>query len=137
MSKFIRNLGQGVRVPDIHEHVHEHCKPYLPGIYLLKVYNRNTRTRCEISSKLTIKTPERRYDMETSPSPLICIANHIVINHIVLIRTIKFNVKQVMQKPVKVCITWKVVGFWEFYIFPGYENVNMLLLILFTVDALS
>ena len=27
-------------------------------IYLLKVDNRNTRTRCEICSKLTIKTPE-------------------------------------------------------------------------------
>ena len=30
------------------------------GIYLLKVNNRNTRTRHEICSKLTIKTPERR-----------------------------------------------------------------------------
>ena len=30
------------------------------GIYLLKVNNRNTGTRCEICSKLTIKTPERR-----------------------------------------------------------------------------
>ena len=30
------------------------------GIYLLKVNNRNTRTRCEICSKLTIKTLERR-----------------------------------------------------------------------------
>ena len=29
------------------------------GIYLLKVNNRNTRTRCEIYSKLTIKIPER------------------------------------------------------------------------------
>ena len=29
-------------------------------IYLLKVNNRNTRTRCEKSSKLTIQTPERR-----------------------------------------------------------------------------
>ena len=29
------------------------------GIYLLKVNNRNTRTRCEICSKLTIKIPER------------------------------------------------------------------------------
>ena len=27
--------------------------------YLLKVNNRNTRTRCEICPKLTIKTPER------------------------------------------------------------------------------
>ena len=31
------------------------------GIYLLKVSNRNTRTRHEICSKLTIKTPERRH----------------------------------------------------------------------------
>ena len=30
------------------------------GIYLFKVSNRNTRTRCEICSKLTIKTPKRR-----------------------------------------------------------------------------
>ena len=29
------------------------------GIYLLKVNNRNTSRRCEICSKLTIKTPER------------------------------------------------------------------------------
>ena len=33
---------------------------YPAGIYLLKVNNRNTRTWCEICSKLTIKTPERR-----------------------------------------------------------------------------
>ena len=30
------------------------------SIYLLKVNNRKNRTRCEICSKLTIKTPERR-----------------------------------------------------------------------------
>ena len=28
---------------------------------MFKVNNRNTRTRCEICSKLTIKTPERHY----------------------------------------------------------------------------
>ena len=31
------------------------------NIYLFKVNNRNTRKRCEICSKLTIKTPERRH----------------------------------------------------------------------------
>ena len=31
------------------------------SIYPLKVSNRNTRARCEICSKLTIKTPERRH----------------------------------------------------------------------------
>ena len=35
-----------------------HANP--AGIYLIKVNNRNTRNRCEICSKLTIKTPERR-----------------------------------------------------------------------------
>ena len=30
------------------------------GIYLLKVNNRNTRTRCEVCSKLIMKTPEWR-----------------------------------------------------------------------------
>ena len=30
------------------------------GIYLLQVNNRSTRAKCEICSKLTIKTPERR-----------------------------------------------------------------------------
>ena len=38
----------------------QHGSSYPAGIYLLKVNNRNTRTRCEICSKLTIKTPERR-----------------------------------------------------------------------------
>ena len=31
---------------------------YPAANYILKVNNRNTRTRCEICSKLTIKTPE-------------------------------------------------------------------------------
>ena len=31
------------------------------GIYQLQFNNRNTRTRCQMYSKLTIKTPERRY----------------------------------------------------------------------------
>ena len=31
------------------------------GSYMFKVDNKNTRTRCEICSKLTIKTPKRRH----------------------------------------------------------------------------
>ena len=34
-----------------------------------------------------------------------------LINQLVLIWTITFNVKQVKQKPLKVCLTWKVVRF--------------------------
>ena len=33
------------------------------GNYMLKVTNRNTKTRCEICSKLTIKIPERRHEI--------------------------------------------------------------------------
>ena len=33
---------------------------YPANVYLFKVNNRNIRKRCKISSKLTIKTPERR-----------------------------------------------------------------------------
>ena len=37
------------------------CTSYIPAsYYMFKVNNRNTRTRCEICSKLTIKTPEQR-----------------------------------------------------------------------------
>ena len=35
---------------------------YPAGIYLLKVNNRNTRTRGEICSKLTIKIPEHNFE---------------------------------------------------------------------------
>ena len=35
-------------------------KAFPAGNCMFKVNNRNTRTRCEICSKLTIKTPERR-----------------------------------------------------------------------------
>ena len=34
---------------------------FFGGIYLLKVNDRNSRARCEICSKLTIKTPERSW----------------------------------------------------------------------------
>ena len=39
----------------------EECLRNIPAnIYLFKVGNRNFRKRCEICSKLAIKTPERR-----------------------------------------------------------------------------
>ena len=37
----------------------KHIRNFPAGNYMFKVNNRNTRTRCEICSKLTIKTPER------------------------------------------------------------------------------
>ena len=43
---------------------------YPVDIYLLKVNNRNNKTRCEICSKLTIKTPERRISSDKFSSSL-------------------------------------------------------------------
>ena len=50
------------------------------GIYLLIVNKRNTRTRCEICSKLTIKIPERRHLCRFG----IFIVNFEHISHFVL-----------------------------------------------------
>ena len=49
------------------------------GIYLFKVNNRNTRTRCEICSELTINTPERRQRRSG-----VFIVNFEHISHLVL-----------------------------------------------------
>ena len=54
---------------------------YPADIYLLKVNNRNTRTRCETSSKLTIKTPERRHWRHSG----IFIVNFELVSHLVLV----------------------------------------------------
>ena len=50
-------------------------------IYLLKVNNRNTRTRCEICSKLTINTPESRHWRRSG----VFIVNFEHISHLVLV----------------------------------------------------
>ena len=50
------------------------------GIYLLKVISRNTRTRCEVCSKL-IKTPERRQWRRSG----VFIVNFEHISHLVLV----------------------------------------------------
>ena len=55
--------------------------PIPAGIYPLKVNNRNTRTRCEICSKLTINTPERRHWRRSG----VFIVNFEHISHLVLV----------------------------------------------------
>ena len=52
----------------------------LAGIYLLKVNNRNARTRCEICSKLTKKTSERHQWRRSG----VFIVNFEYISHLVL-----------------------------------------------------
>ena len=51
--------------------------------HLLKVNNRNTTTKCEVCSKLTIKTPER-----LQPAPLLKVSllhgSHLVLTFLLL-----------------------------------------------------
>ena len=60
---------------------HNMKKEYPAGNYMFKVNNRNTRTRCEICSKLTIKTPERRQWRRSG----VFIVNFEHISHLVLV----------------------------------------------------
>ena len=55
--------------------------PLPVGIYMFKVNNKNTRTRCEICSKLTVKTTERRKWRCSG----VCIVNFEHISHLVLV----------------------------------------------------
>ena len=41
--------------------IFKQCQGFPANIYLLKFNNKNTRKRCEICSKLTIKTPKQCY----------------------------------------------------------------------------
>ena len=54
---------------------------YLANIYLFKVNNRNTRKRCEIFSKLTIKTLERPQRCRSG----VFIVNFENISHLFLV----------------------------------------------------
>ena len=54
---------------------------YPAGNYMFKINNRNTRTRCEMCSKLTIKTPERRHWRHSG----VFIVNFKRISHLVLV----------------------------------------------------
>ena len=58
-----------------------HSYPFPAGICLVKDNNRNTRKRCEICAKLTIKTPERRQWRCSG----VVIVNFEHISHLVLV----------------------------------------------------
>ena len=51
------------------------------GIYLLIVNNRNTKPRCQICSKLTIKTPKRRHWCRSG----VFIVNFEHVSHLALV----------------------------------------------------
>ena len=55
------------------------CRPHIL-VGMFKVNNRNTRTRCKICSKLTIKTPERRH----FPSASIVNFEHVPVGWVLI-----------------------------------------------------
>ena len=66
---------------------------------MFKVYNKNTRTRCEICSELTIKTPERRQWRHSG----VFIVNfehisYLVLMFLLLSRLMPAGCKQVVGK---------------------------------------
>ena len=61
-------------------------RPYPANINLFKANNRNTRTKCEICSKLTIKTPEWRQSLRSS----VFIVNFEHISHFLLVFLLLF-----------------------------------------------
>ena len=52
--------------------------------YMFKVNNKNTRSRCEICSKLTIKTPERRHENDVNGFVLVFLLLTLNIFHTLL-----------------------------------------------------
>ena len=56
-------------------------KGFPAGNRILKVNNKNTRIRCEICSKLTIKTPQRHHWRRSG----VFIVNFEHISHLVLL----------------------------------------------------
>ena len=81
------------------------------GNYLLKVNNRNTRTRCEICSKLTIKTPERCHWQMISFNVKSLFTNvslndtmDILLRNIYLDKEINTNLtKKELKEPILLC----------------------------------
>ena len=78
LSKIVKNFGF-MRNKICHDIKNSFIKP--AGIYLLKVSNGNTRARCDICSKLTIKTLERLQWRRSG----VFIVNFEHISHLVLI----------------------------------------------------
>ena len=59
----------------------DHCNAFPASIYLLKFNIKNTKTRCEICSMLTIKTPERCHWRRSC----VFIVNFEYILHLILV----------------------------------------------------
>ena len=84
ITRGFRNWRQATENFRVHEESDCH-KDYVnqfpAGNYMFKINDRNTRTRCKICSKLTIKTQERRHWRRSG----VFIVNFEHISHLVLV----------------------------------------------------
>ena len=84
-------------------------------IYLLKVNNRNIRIRCEICSKLTIKTPER---CQWRRSAVFIVNFENILHHFLVFLLLNLN----MQLPARIlllCPSYNIIIYYpaNFYLF--------------------
>ena len=83
-------------------------KAFPAGNYMFKVNNRNTRTRCEICSKLRIKTPERCHWRRS----VVFIVNFEQILHLDLMLSFFFNWKSYFIGISQIFRTFRVTKLW-------------------------
>ena len=86
-------------------------KSFPAGNYMFKVNNRNTRTRCEICSKLTIKIPERRQWRRSG----IFIVNFEHISHLVLVFLLLTLSKKISNLKISRCSIFMRRCSWNYY----------------------
>ena len=79
VAKFIRRKTYSLHIAN--NKISIFILPFPASIYILQVNYRNTRTRCEICSKITIKIPERRHWRRSG----VFIVNFDHISHLVLV----------------------------------------------------
>ena len=85
------------------------------GIYLLKVNNRNTATRCELFSKLTIKTPERRHWRRTGIF-IVDLKNNLHLVLLFLLLTLNMQLpagQQIARSLCKICYIQMQIATWN------------------------
>ena len=93
------------------------------NIYLFKVKNRNTRKRCEIRSKLTIKTPKRRHKNTRTKSYITPFSSAPIVNFA------KVNVSWLPIWVIRIYLVFiRFVNSFDIFVFitPWYEILRVI-----------
>ena len=105
------------------------------GNYMFKVYNRSSRTRCEICSKLTIKIPEWYFWTYFTPCSSVSIVNFEQVNALCLhwwyspkghsFRSFlkKTNFWAIVGTFYNLTSSWNIQGTWPMLSCKGHEAI--------------